>query len=86
MKQVGFTRCRTDSVRRGLLLLATAVAGCSGQEYGAVPSTPKSPTEVAETAPAKVAETAPAKSGVSQAPRVPRGPGQAKALQEAKAK
>ena len=74
MKQVGLASRRTDLFHRGLLLLATAVAGCSGQDYGAVPSTPKSSAEAAEAAPAKSA---------SPAPRVPRGPGQAKALQEA---
>ncbi len=62
--------------RLGVLILgAAASAGCSGGESGTVSATPPSTVAV---------EAVPSKKGV--APRVPRGPDQAKALQESRAK
>jgi hypothetical protein len=58
----------------GLLLSATVTAGCSGEGYGTVPSSPESARQVVG---------ATSKKG-TPAPRVPRGPDAAKALQEAK--
>ena len=61
----------------GLVLLVALAPGCSDEGAGTVSSTPKSAPEVAQVAPAT-------KGGA--APRVPRGPGQVKALQEATTK
>jgi hypothetical protein len=57
------------------LILAAVAAGCSG-DYSTVSSVPEAPPKVVTTAPGKK----------QPAPLVPRGPGQAKALQEAKKK
>ena len=68
-----FSAARLRCLGRGALFLACAAAGCSGGDYGSVTSSTESPTKIAEVAPSK--KTAPV-------PKVPRGPGQAKALQE----
>ena len=73
MAKAEFSRARTGFVACGLLLLAGLAAGCSGGGYGSVPASPKG---------GEVAEAVTVKKG-APAPRVPRGPGQAKALQEA---
>jgi hypothetical protein len=61
----------------GLVLLAATAPGCSDEGAGTISSTPKSVPEVGQVA-------APKKGGA--VPRVPRGPDQVKALQEATAK
>jgi hypothetical protein len=71
-------RARSGLVPLGLSVLAlTTAAGCSSDEYGSVSATPKSSPDVASETPSQ-------KAGA--VPRVPRGPDQAKALQESKAK
>ena len=68
------SRVRPEIVAGGLLLAAAMAAGCTGEEYGSVSSAPTNTPEVVEA-------VAPKKG--APAPRVPRGPGQAKALQDA---
>ena len=68
---------RWGLVVSGLVLFAATAPGCSEEGAGTVASTPKSAPEVVQAAP-------PTKGGA--APRVPRGPGQAEALQEATVK
>ncbi len=70
-------RARPGLVSRSLVLLALASAGCSGGDYGSVSAAPKAAPDVVQVGP-------PTKDRA--APRVPRGPNQAKALQESKAK
>jgi hypothetical protein len=74
MSKGGFSRIRMRFVSRGALLLALAATGCSGGDYGSVPASSNNAPAVAEAGPAKK---------IAPAPRVPRGPDQAKALQEA---
>jgi hypothetical protein len=61
-------------VTLGILSVAAASAGCSSQDYGTVAASPNGAAAPAEGVPS-------AKGG--PVPRVPRGPGQAQALQEA---
>ncbi len=77
MKKNELSRARPGLVRMGLLLLAATAGGCSGGDYGSVSSSAKTSPDVVEA-------VSPTKG--APAPRVPRGPGQAKALQEAKTK
>jgi hypothetical protein len=72
MAKAKISRVRPGLATWGLLLLASLAAGCSG-EYGSVAGPPKA---------GEVAEAVTVKKG-APAPRVPRGPGQAKALQDA---
>ncbi len=75
------TRAEVTQIRPGLvafrLALLLAAAGCSDGDYGTVSSTPKSSPEVVQAAPPR---------NGAPAPRVPRGPGPAKALQDATAR
>ena len=77
MVRPGIHRVRPPLCIRGLLLLAVATAGCTGGDYGTVSASPKSEPEVVEVI--KTQKGAPV-------PRIPRGPNQAKALQDAKQK
>lgn len=77
MRRSEVTRTRAGLFARGLVLLATTLAGCTGEDYGTVSATPKSSPEVVQANPPK---------GGAAAPRVPRGPGQAKSLQDATSK
>jgi hypothetical protein len=77
MRNLGVARARPGHAARWLWLLAAAAAGCSDGDYGSVPAAPKSSPEVVQAKPS-------GKGG--PAPRVPRGPAQAKALQEATAR
>jgi hypothetical protein len=74
MAKGGFSRIRMRFVSRGVLLLTWAATGCSGGDYGSVPASSSNSPAVAEAAPSKK---------IAPAPRVPRGPDQAKVLQEA---
>jgi hypothetical protein len=74
MSRCGFSSIRKRFAGRGVLLLALAATGCSGGEYGSVPPS-------SNVSPA-VVDAGPTKKG-TPAPLVPRGPNQAKALQEA---
>jgi hypothetical protein len=77
MRTAEFPRARPVLATCGLWLLAAALAGCSEDGRGTVASTPKGSPEVVQEDTSKKA---------AAAPRVPRGPNQAKALQEAKGK
>ncbi len=78
MSTAEFPRARPGLVAYGFSVLLLALPGCIDSEVGTVSSTPKAATEVGQVAPST-------KKG-GPAPRVPRGPEQAKALQEATAK
>ena len=67
---------RLRHVTHTTLIFAAVSAGCSSEDHGSVPASPKSTPDVVQT-------SIPSKGG--PAPRVPRGPEQAKALQEAAA-
>lgn len=77
MTEAKISRVRPGLATCGLFLLAAASAGCTSGEYGSVPATPKASPDVAQVSPSNKG---------NPAPRVPRGPDQAKALQEAKAR
>ena len=74
MTRAEFSRARPGRLTRGLLLMAAAAAGCSGGDYGSVSPSPKASPDVVEVVSRKKGDPI---------PRVPRGPDQAKALQEA---
>jgi hypothetical protein len=77
MVRAGFHQVRPAPCISGLLLLAVATVGCNGGDYGTVTAAPKSAPEVVEVVTAQKG---------APVPKVPRGPGQAKALQDAKQK
>ncbi len=74
MTEAMLARAQRKFLACGLLGAAIIAAGCSNEGYGTVPSAPESAREVVG---------ATSKKG-TPAPRVPRGPDAAKALQEAK--
>ena len=75
MTEAMFARAQRGLLACGLLLSATVAAGCSNEGYGTVPAAPESAAQVVGATP----------SGKrTPAPRVPRGPGAAKALEDAK--
>ena len=73
MTNAEFSRVRLGLVALGLLFFAVATAGCSGQDFGSVSPSPKTSPEVVDAVSSKK---------VAPAPKVPRGPDQAKVLQE----
>jgi hypothetical protein len=77
MRKAELSRLRPGLVACGLFLLAVASAGCTDNDAGSVPPTPKAAPEL---------PPADASKKDSPAPRMPRGPGQVKALQESKTK
>jgi hypothetical protein len=74
MNDVMFARAQRGLLACVLLLSATQGAGCSNEGYGTVPASPESAPQVVGATSGKGKPT----------PRMPRGPGAAKALQEAK--
>jgi hypothetical protein len=76
MTEAMFARAQRGLLACGLLLSATVAAGCSNEGYGTVPSAPESAAQVVEATPGAGKRT--------PSPRVPRGPGAAKALEDAK--